>query len=165
MKNVPASFISKFGKTTGCGICANSKGSFHGKVHHKVCIDRYVKWLKEQELKGVRDLPSAQVQPVGRTPDAEHPVRLTGKQPRPEALHEPLTPVATRFGPPPWSKDHEMLVEGGEGGHDHETKRDGSALRAVDCASPPCPLDGIGGEISTRNKEPSYNPNLKGSGT
>ena len=122
IKNVPASFINKFGKTKGCGICANSKGSFHGKVHHKVCIDRYVKWLKEQELKGIRDLPSAQVQPVGRTSDAEHPVRLTGKQPRPDSLPEPLIPVATRFGPPSRSKDHEMLVEGGEGGHNQETK-------------------------------------------
>ena len=77
VKNVPSSFIAEHGKTDGCNTC--SRSSFHGRVHNKICVERYKSWLRSQ-----RDRESP-------------PKRLIGKQGRPAGLVEPGVPVHSRF--------------------------------------------------------------------
>ena len=104
VKNTPAAWIQKFGKTSGCNTCL--RDSFHGRVHNRACVERYKSWLREQVASGTPiqdvqfqedeavenlDLESKEdIQKRDRVPDAGIiPRRMLAKGPRPAALVDP----------------------------------------------------------------------------
>ena len=43
IKNTPAAWIHRYGKTQGCNTCL--RDSNHGCVHNRACVERYKTWL------------------------------------------------------------------------------------------------------------------------
>ena len=49
VKSVPAKFIREHGPTSGCNKC--NRRTFHGYVHSRKCLERYRKFLRDEEKK------------------------------------------------------------------------------------------------------------------
>ena len=107
IKNTPAAWIRRFGRTQGCNTC--SRDSYHGRVHNRACVERYKDWLRTQIASGTPvaelEFPDDSIQDAGesksgliedvpnssdRVPDAGIiPRRMLAKGPRPAALIDP----------------------------------------------------------------------------
>lgn len=77
IRNVPTQWILEHGKTPNCTTCAAR--NFHGKTHNRHCVERYKRFLKDQDQNLLSEPPASASHP-------NHPSEQPPKRYPPVAL-------------------------------------------------------------------------------